>query len=178
MQMFMAEKNPSYASLYFKIPSESDSSITLCKMLFSDTLEGLREENPAWIRPPRPLSQQPSSTPPCRRRGPRLSHGPWTRPGERACRRLVRTWPNFNRSWVLVPSAGRAGSCSGRNAPSLPRAHSLVFAYGIQAKRIRNFRRLDLVEANPGPSHPGALGGPAGSAPRARFESAGARTPA
>lgn len=31
MQMFMAEKHPSYVSLYFKISSESDSSIILKK---------------------------------------------------------------------------------------------------------------------------------------------------
>lgn len=78
---------------------------------------------------------------------------------------------------------GLGSQCRTRRKPlgkkrALPQAHSLIFAYGIQAKRIQNFRRLDLVEANLGPSHPGARGCPAGSAPRARFESAQSRTSA
>lgn len=55
---------------------------------------------------------------------------------------------------------------------ALPQAHSLT--YGNQAMRILNFRRLDLVEANLGPSYPGALPPSpptACSAPSTRFES-------
>lgn len=55
---------------------------------------------------------------------------------------------------------------------ALPQAHSLT--YGNQAMRILNFRRLDFVEANLGPSYPGALPPPpppACSAPSTGFES-------
>lgn len=113
-------------------------------------MKGLRGENPAWI-PPCQRSSHPPPSPPTLPASVILAV-PWAvHPGEEG---ILPGWAQLqfklglgSQRWTLRKLLGKKRA--------LPQAHSLT--YGNQAMRILNFRRFDLVEANLGPSYPGAL---------------------
>lgn len=168
--MFMAEKHPTYVSLYFKISSESDSGIILCKKKKKPTekqkktkqrfslrhIGGVERGKPGVDYPSPAHLPLTTLAPTLPASSPWLSRGPCTqarrKSGPAACPDVAQHETKLgltSQRWMHRELLGKKRA--------LTHAHFLTFTCGSEAKRIQNFRRLDLVEANRGPSHLGAL---------------------
>lgn len=103
---------------------------------------------------------------PCQHRGvPGCPLGPAPRPGGLPCQPLARGSAQVQSELDLSSPRWTRRKLLGKKH-TVPQADSLTFASGRQAKGSQKGRRLDLVEANLGPSQAGALAGsPAGSGP-------------
>lgn len=113
-------------------------------MLFSLThWRGLREENPAWIPPPWPLSHPPLSPQLCQRRGPWKSLGTCTQEGKAS---VLAPGPGSTQLQSELDFGSRRWKLFGKKG-AMPKFHSLTFSQGSQVMRIQNFRRLDLAAA-------------------------------